>query len=307
MNEDVISEFKNYLILERNYSNNTAINYLVDVSDLVSFIDETKIVRDLLSLKNPKHAEYFLRSLIDKGLTNKSIARKISSLRTFYDFLIDHNLVRVNLFTDIEIPKIHKRLPKIVGNEEINMMLNAIDTTKPLGERNFLIIDLLYSLGLRVSELCNLQIRDLDFSNKSIFVKSGKGAKDRVLFMTDNLYRELIDYISGARNRLLANSQDEDNKILLINYKGTSLTPRGVRKILNNIVDITGETFKVTPHMIRHSFATVLLNDGMDLREVQELLGHSELSTTQIYTDVAIDIVKEKYMESHPRARKEKK
>ena len=231
--------------------------------------------------------------------------RDISSIRTFYSFLLENNLVRNNPFLDVTTPKVEKRLPNILDNEEINMMLNVIDTNKPLGKRNYLIIDLLYSLGLRVSELCSLKINDFDFFGKNVIVKSGKGNKDRYLVLHDQLITELKDYISNDRNILLAGSKEEDNRHLLINYKGTTLTPRGVRKILNTIMDKTGETYKITPHMLRHSCATVLLNHGMDLRSVQEILGHSMLSTTQIYTDVAIDDVKEKYRNAHPRARKD--
>lgn len=305
MNEKEIEDFKNYLLLERNYSDDTAINYLSDISDLVSCLNERKFVPDLLHLEKQKHAEYFVSYLKNKGLSSKSIARKISSVRTFYNYLVDNHLVRLNPFIDVVTPKIEKRLPSIIDNDEINMMLNVIDTNKPLGERNYLIIDLLYSLGLRVSELCNLKINDIDFSNKSLIVKSGKGSKDRYLVLHDVLVDELRNYISGARNKLLAGSMEEDNRHLLINYKGTTLTPRGVRKILNTIMDKTGETYKVTPHMLRHSCATVLLNGGMDLRSVQEILGHSMLSTTQIYTDVAIDDIKDKYRNAHPRARKD--
>ncbi len=305
MNEDVIKEFKNYLELERGYSENTSINYISDISDLVDFITEHKFTPDLLHFEKKKYAEYFVSYLKNKNLESKSIARKISSLRTFYSYLLENNLVKVNPFIDVVTPKIEKRLPSIIDNEEVNMMLNVIDTTKPLGERNYLIIDLLYSCGLRVSELCNLKINDIDFYGKSIIVKSGKGSKDRYLVLHDKLIDELRNYISGARNRLLAGTKEEDNRNLLINYKGTSLTPRGVRKILNTIMDKTGETYKITPHMLRHSCATVLLNGGMDLRSVQEILGHSMLSTTQIYTDVAIDDIKDKYRNAHPRARKD--
>jgi len=305
MNEKEIQDFNNYLLLERGYSENTALNYLSDINDLVDFINENKVVPDLLHLTKKKHAEYFVSYLMKKKLTSKSVSRKISSIRTFYSYLLENNLVRNNPFIDVTTPKIEKRLPNILDNEEINMMLNVIDTNKPLGERNYLIIDLLYSCGLRVSELCDLKINDIDFYGKSIIVKSGKGSKDRYLVLHDGLIEELRNYISGARNRLLSGSKEEDNRHLLINYKGTTLTPRGVRKILNSIMDKTGETYKVTPHMLRHSCATVLLNGGMDLRSVQEILGHSMLSTTQIYTDVAIDDIKDKYRNAHPRARKD--
>ena len=305
MNEKEINDFKDYLTLERGYSNNTAINYISDINDLVDFILEHKFVKDLLSLEKKKHAEYFVSYLKKKGLSSKSISRKISSIRTFYSYLLENHLVKTNPFIDVITPKVEKRLPNVLGDDEISKMLSVIDVNKPLGERNYLLIDLLYSCGLRVSELCDLKLNDIDFFSKTLLVKSGKGSKDRYLILHDNLITELRDYISGARNRLLSSSKDENNRHLLINYKGTTLTPRGVRKILNAIMDKTGETYKITPHMLRHSCATVLLNGGMDLRSVQEILGHSMLATTQIYTDVAIDEIKDKYRNAHPRARKE--
>jgi integrase/recombinase XerC len=305
MNETEINEFRDYLLLERGYSENTVINYISDISDLVDFIMEHKFVPDLLHLSKTMHANYFVSYLMNKKLTSKTVTRKISSIRTFYSFLLEQGKVSVNPFLEVASPKVEKRLPSIINNDEINMMLNVIDRNKPLGERNYLLIDLLYSLGLRVSELCNLKINDLDFYQKTVLIKSGKGSKDRYLVLHDKLIEELRSYISGARNRLLANTKEEDNRHLLINYKGTTLTPRGVRKILNTIMDKTGETYKITPHMLRHSCATVLLNAGMDLRSVQEILGHSMLSTTQIYTDVAIDDIKDKYRDAHPRARKD--
>ena len=143
MNEKEINDFKDYLILERGYSMNTAINYISDISDLVDFILEHKFVENLLKLEKKKHAEIFVSYLKKKGLTSKSVSRKISSIRTFYSYLLDNHLVKVNPFIDVTTPKIEKRLPSILGNEEIDKMLSVIDTNKPLGERNYLLIDLL--------------------------------------------------------------------------------------------------------------------------------------------------------------------
>lgn len=302
--DEIIQSFYDYLLNERNYSSNTAINYLEDIKDLQDFINTEQMVPNLLYFKKEKHAEYFVGYLHNKGLSSKSIARKISSLRGFYAFLIENQMCSVNPFLDIKAPKMQKRLPKDIGEDEIALMFNSIDRNKPLGNRNYLLLEILYSCGLRVSELCNLQIKDIDFSNKIILVKSGKGAKDRYVPMHDGLIEELKDYLTNTRNQLLALSGDEENRFLLINYKGTTLTTRGVRKILNSIIEHTEETFKITPHMLRHSFATHLLANGADLRSVQELLGHVQLSTTQIYTHVSKEEIKEKYMNAHPRARK---
>lgn len=184
------------------------------------------------------------------------------------------------------------------------MLLNACDKTKPLGFRDYLIIELLYATGLRVSELCGLETKDLDLVNLEIRV-FGKGSKERIVLIYPELRDDLKHYLNNERITLLAKSNNEKNRSLFINNKGTSLTTRGVRVILNKVIKECGETFHISPHMLRHSFATSLLNNGADLRSVQELLGHVNLSTTQIYTHITYESLKKEYALAHPHAKKE--
>ena len=233
-----------------------------------------------------------------------TINRHLSSLRTFYDFLMKRHVVEKNFFEEIASIKKPKRLPEILKNKEIMDMMNSIDQKTPMGLRNYLIVSILYGCGLRVSEMCALEISNLDFSNETIHIH-GKGDKDRIVIMYDELKEKLLKYISFERIELLKKGDNIESRYLFINNHGGNLTPRGVRVILNTIIDKMGETYKIKPHMLRHSFATALLDNGADLRSVQELLGHSNLSTTQIYTHVSVEKMKSEYMAAHPRAKKQ--
>ncbi len=302
--EESILRFKEYLESIKNYSPNTVLAYIEDVLDLKKFVDEFQLAFDLCSFQKERHARNFIGHLDAKGISKTSISRKISSLRTFYDFLVSEGLAKENPFKYLSMPKVDKKLPHEIKLDEIEMMFKSIKTDTPLGIRNYLIVELLYSCGLRVSELCSLEIRHIDFSANQLLVEHGKGAKDRYVPLHNGVIKALRDYLTLARSQLLAHSEDVNNRILLINYKGTSLTPRGVRIILNKIIDDCHETFKITPHMLRHSFATHLLDNGADLRSVQELLGHEKLQTTTIYTHVSKENIKEVYKLAHPRAKK---
>lgn len=184
------------------------------------------------------------------------------------------------------------------------MMLNSIDKNSSLGFRNYLLIKLMYATGLRVSEVCALEIKDIDYSRESIRVRSGKGNKDRDVLVFEELLVDLKHYINNERVELLLRGHDGNLRVLFLNKNGSALTERGVRVILNSVIDKMGETFKITPHMLRHSFASSMLNNGADLRTVQELLGHENLSTTQIYTHVSEEKLKEAYKEAFPRNKK---
>ena len=182
-------------------------------------------------------------------------------------------------------------------------ILDSIDTKTDLGNRNRIILELLYATGMRVSELCNLEVKQLNFYNNTIKV-NGKGKKDRIVVLYDSIADALKYYVDFTRSNLLSVSGAEEIRNVFINYKGTALTPRGVRKIINSVIDNCAINKHVSPHMIRHSFATSLLNNGADLRIVQELLGHENLQTTQIYTHVSTENIKKAFESSFPRAKK---
>lgn len=304
-NEEGIAKFLDYIANVKNYSSNTVISYHKDIQEFLEFILSEKMAPDLFHFRNNRVCKNYVSNLSSLNLASTTIQRKISALRSFYEYLLRSGDVQQNFFEDIEAPKIPKRLPKTIKTNEIMMLFGACDKTNALGMRNYCILEVLYGCGLRVSELCGLQIKDIDFEDLSIMVH-GKGSKDRIVLIYEELRDHLKQYISGARLELLYRSKEEDNRHVFLNKNGTSLTPRGVRVILNRLIENCGETFHLSPHMLRHSFATALLNNGADMRSVQELLGHENLSTTQIYTHVTFDNVKKSYAISHPRATKSK-
>ena len=183
-------------------------------------------------------------------------------------------------------------------------LFKSIDTSKPLGKRNLLIMEFLYGTGVRVSELCGIELGDIDYSQGLVLIH-GKGSKDRYVPLHDNLVDLLREYIIMTREEFYRRSDKKTNHLFL-NFKGTPLTPRGVRMVVNKVIDDSKESIKISPHTLRHTFATHLLNNGADLRSVQELLGHSHLSSTQIYTQVTKEKLKENYLKAHPRAKRKK-
>lgn len=292
--------FEHYLKTIKNYSENTVISYLKDLNDFNNFILSEELAPNLVSATRPRLARHYLSHLEENNFSKKSIARKISSLRTFYSLLISENLIDTNIFESIETPKIPKRLPKVLSENEISYLFNAIDQSKTLGARNYLILELLFSCGLRASELTSIEIKDLQINRKQILIH-GKGSKDRFVPIHDNLSELLTNYLTNIRPKLISKSDDNNDKLLL-NYRGENLTVRGLQKILLKVLKDANETYQLSPHMLRHSFATTLLNHGADLRVVQELLGHEHLKSTQIYTEVSNKTLKEKYNKLHPRS-----
>ncbi|CCV63848.1 predicted integrase [Alteracholeplasma palmae J233] len=305
MKSNIIEVFKQYLEVEKNYSEHTIISYIDDIKYFENFIINEELAENLLGVRRERLARNYISFLDEKGFEKTSIARKISSLRTFYQYLLENDYIETNVFQLINAPKINKKLPKIIEEPEINYLFKSIDTKTPLGYRNYLILDLLYSCGLRASELTTLSVKDIFISNQQILIH-GKGNKDRYVPLHKHLTEEIKHYLTYIRPVLLSKGKETETDILLINYKGTVLTDRGLRVILNDIIKKSGETHHIHPHMLRHAFATALLNNGADLRVVQELLGHAHLKSTQIYTHVSSEIIKEKYKHTHPRMVKQK-
>lgn len=297
--DDAINKYKDYLSAEKNYSPYTISSYLKDIDEFKKFLENEKY-GNLLKINSDNIGRYYISHLSGNNYSRKSIARKISSLRAFYRFLAVKEIISESYFETVETPKIEKKLPKFLYKNEIELMFNSIDRSKSVGVRDYAILELLYSSGLRVSELCSITEKNLDFPNEMIKV-FGKGHKDRYVPMNERCIAILKEYIYVSRPELIRKVEKNATDILFVNRNGGPLTTRGVRVILNNIIDHTAEVGHVYPHMIRHSFATHLLDGGADLRSVQELLGHENLSTTQIYTHVSKEQIKESYMLSHPR------
>lgn len=295
--------YEAYLDVERGYSEETVLNYLRDIKDFEDYL-KSEEMGDILSIKTKNIGRYYIAHMTSKGYKTKTINRHISSLRSFYKFLQRKGYVKDNLFSEVESLKNEKTLPHFLYTNEINAMFNAIDTTTSLGRRNMAILELLYGSGVRVSELCSLTEKSIDFSDQTLKV-FGKGHKERIVPISSKAVEALKNYLALGRMELLLRNEDNNPEELFLNHHGGPLTPRGVRVVLNDIVDKAADTFKVSPHMIRHTFATSLLDGGADLRSVQEMLGHVNLSTTQIYTHVSKEKIKQAYMESHPRQGKE--
>ena len=304
--QDLIKKFEDYLYVIKNYSKYTVDGYVKDVNDFSKYLRENKLASSLKDIKRSRTCSYYVSELVKKGYQAKSINRKISSLRTFYNFLLKEGIVDINHFKEVENVKTPKKLPTFIDETDMFTILDSIDTKTDLGNRNRVLIELLYATGMRISEVCSLEIKQVNFYNNTIKV-NGKGKKDRIVILYDSIADKLKFYIDFTRSNLLSISGNGEITNVFINYKGTPLTPRGVRKVINSIIDNCAVNKHVSPHMIRHSFATALLNNGADLRIVQELLGHENLQTTQIYTHVSTENMKNAFEKAFPRAKKTQK
>lgn len=295
--KEAIAKYREYLLSERNYSEFTINSYISDICEFKDFLTSEEM--GTLITARSLHARNFMTRLFNNGFKKKSIARKLSSLRTFYRYLITEKIVEKNPFELIESPKVEKSLPRFLYKEEIEKIFNSIDTTTAIGKRNLAIMEILYGSGLRVSELVSLKLENLDFSNAMIKVL-GKGSKERYVPMNLRTIEALNAYIHIGRPELILKVETSSPVELFVNRNGGALTSRGVRVIINKVLEDAAESIHVYPHMLRHTFATHLLDGGADLRSVQEMLGHSNLSTTQIYTHVSTEQLK-RSMENHPR------
>lgn len=293
-----IDGFKIYLDKELGYSKDTINSYANDLEDLEIFLANNGF--NYLEL-NKDNIRLYLKKLDSDGLTNKTIARKLSSFRTFYRYLLDLSKVKENIFKTIKNPKIEKKLPDYLNYEEINKILDSLDVKTSIEIRNRLLIELMYATGLRLSEVANLKINDFHYNDQSIKVL-GKGKKERYVYYGDYAKKYLEMYLDNAREEMLKNKSSD---YLFINRFGDRLHEESIEKIVASSVKKICLKHKISPHTLRHTFATHLLNNGADIRTVQELLGHSSLATTEIYTHLSNDRIKEVYLKTHPRERKE--
>lgn len=293
------SDFMDYLIIEKNASPYTIKFYDGDIHDFFIFLKKENITQ----LKDVDYivVRVFLTHLYDKNLSRRSVSRILSCLRSFYSYLEREGLVKLNPFLHVNLPKQAALIPSFFYEEELAELFKVNDLTTPLGQRNQALLEILYGTGMRVSECVNLKLHSIDFSIGTVKVL-GKGRKERYIPFGEYAKNSLENYINNGRVELL-NKSSNPNDFLFLNSKGNPLTSRGVRYVLNKIVEKASMTVNIYPHKLRHTFATHLLNEGADLRTVQELLGHANLSSTQMYTHVTKDRLKQVYMNSHPRAR----
>ena len=282
-----VDNFLYFLKKELNYSDYTIKNYQLDLTDFFKYVDKSNI--DFLSIENI-HVRGYLKYLDTCNLKNSTISRRISALRTFYNYLLEKGLVKSNIFLNVKNPKLEKKLPNYLNYTEIEELLASIDTKTDEGLERRLLIEMFYSTGCRVGEMVNVKISDIDFSSKTIKVM-GKGSKERIVYYGDYASKYLEDYL-----------KKKDKKgYLFTNKRGEKLTIEEVEYIVRDIMKHISIKTHVTPHTLRHTFATHLLNNGADIRTVQELLGHANLSTTGIYTHVSSDRLKDVYFKTFKR------
>lgn len=291
-----IKKFIDYLKYEKNYSDYTVKNYELDLKQFFEYCKDNTINYEKITyIQSRNYLNYLYNNENDKAT---SISRKISSIRSFYRFLANYNIENYS-FHLLKLPKKGKRLPKYLEYNEIDELFDIPDLTTTLGERNALILEMLYASGMRVGELVSIKVNDINHSSKTIKIL-GKGNKERLVYYNNITEKRLKLYLENGRCHLNKNNSD----YLFLNQQGGKLTTRGVEFILDQIMKKTAITKHITPHMLRHSFATHLLNEGCDLLSVQELLGHESLSATNVYTHVTNDRIKDVYLKTHPRANK---
>ena len=288
----LILEFLDYLNVIKKHSINTINNYKIDLCDFYEFTHE-----ELLNIDRDVVTNY-MQYLYDKNVSKATVSRRLSSLRSFYNFLYKKNIVNKNYFAGVKNPKRDNGLPKLVKEIDIDKMFSIPDTRNPLGQRNLLIIRLLYATGVRVSELVNMRISDIDINDRTIRIL-GKGSKERIVVFGNNAKEILLLYLNNGRYKL----NRDNNDYLFLNKDGNRLSDRYVRNIINDIIFKASIEMHVSPHMLRHTFATDMLNNGADLVSVKDLLGHESLNTTSIYTHVSDDKIREIYNMAHPRAK----
>lgn len=288
-------DFFDYITYEKKYSDNTVKNYKKVVEHHLIFLKKEGI--SLIEVDN-KIIRNYLRSLDEFNYSKKTLCLYISSLRSFYKYLLKNKIIKINPMILIKNPKLDKRVPKFLYYNELSVLFENVDLNTPLGIRDNLILELLYSTGVRVSELVSIKIDDINFYDMSIRIL-GKGNKTRIVLYGDSLKDVLNLYLNNARSKLIKT----DTNILLLNKNGTPLTDRGVRLIISKIVEKASLKQNVSPHVLRHTFATHLLKEGADLKTVQELLGHASLSATEVYTHISNEQLRKTYLDYHPRAK----
>lgn len=323
----IVQDFLNYLKFERHFSDQTAKCYGADLEQFCMFVDSSSQLSNAdyssdeswqgsdqstaVQTENKTQLQQlilnadvdtirgFLADLANQNYSKSTTARKIATLRSFYKFLVKRSYTENNPVANIRTPKQEKKLPKFLTLEDIQRLLDAPAKDHWLGVRDRAIMETLYSTGIRVSELVNLNMDDVDFLSEVIHVR-GKGKKERISPIGSSALRSIQCYIE-YRNRRAMNNSNFDPRVLFVNKHGKRLSTRSVRRKMDKYLTMAGLDPSISPHTLRHSFATHMLNNGADLRSVQELLGHQSLSTTQVYTHLTTTRLKEQYDNAHPR------
>lgn len=298
---ETVNSFLIYLKREKNYSDKTILSYRNSLNQFLTFLQENHI--SSFKKVDYRFMRLYLSYLYDRNLSSSTVAHTLSVLRSFFKWLEHMNEIDTNPLILVQAPKRQYNLPNYMNYNLLNDLLKIPDVSTPLGQRDSAILEMFYSTGIRVSECCNLKIEDVSFDTHSIRIM-GKGSKERIVLFGNTLEEKLKKYLCNGRIELL---KGKSNAYIFLNHLGNNLTPRGIQTILDNIVKKGALEIHVHPHMLRHTFATHMLDNGADLKVVQELLGHENLSTTQIYTHVSNIRLRSAYLAAHPRAREHDK
>ncbi|RPF56005.1 tyrosine recombinase XerC [Aquisalibacillus elongatus] len=293
-----VDAFYHFLTIEKNASPLTIDQYIQDIQQFHDFLNKEQIHE--VSDVHHTNIRVFLTELYQMNLSRRSVSRKISSLRSYFNFMEREELISYNPFQYVTMPKVNHKIPEFFYEDELVKLFESEDLTTPLGQRNQALLELLYATGIRVSELIKLNSADIDFTVNTILVH-GKGNKERYVPFGSFAQHALETYLKDGREQLSRQNEDYIDDVFL-NHRGQPLTDRGVRYILNQMLKRASLTSSIHPHKLRHTFATHLLNEGADMRTVQELLGHESLSSTQVYTHVTKDYLQKVYNNAHPRS-----
>lgn len=295
--EKFLDEFLYHLTVERGLTENTLVSYRADLSAYIAFLRKRKV--GSLEQADRDSVMAYLFSLQLNGRSSATVSRHMAAMRTFYRFLVREGMLASDPTADLESPKLPQKLPRVLTAEEVDQLLGQPSAGEPAGLRDKAMLELLYATGIRVSELVSLNLEQIHINNG--FVRClGKGEKERIVPIGDVAARCLQEYLDRGRHKLIRPGNNSQS--FFVNQHGRRLTRQGFWKIIKKYAAQAGITKEVTPHTIRHSFATHLLENGADIRSVQEMLGHADISTTQIYTHLTRNKLKEIYNRTHPRA-----
>lgn len=291
------NEYGYYLKREKGLSENTIDAYLRDITQYITFLEKYRKLKRVEQI-DKSDIQAYLKSLKNKDLSAKSTSRKLSSIKGFHQFLLLEKETTTDVSSLIEAPKIERNLPDVLSVEEVIRLIDHVKGIEPLDLRNLALLELIYGSGLRVSELLNLKISDIHLTASYVKI-IGKGSKERQVPLGQMSVVALREYLTKGRPQLIK----IENNFLFLNQYGNKLSRQGFFKLLKKIAKDSNITKEVSPHTLRHSFATHLLEAGIDLRTLQELLGHEDISTTQIYTHISQKHLKKSYLDAHPRAK----
>jgi integrase/recombinase XerD len=296
--DNILLEYRQFLVLEQNLSNNTLENYMRDMQKLITFLNYSHGKVNIQDIKL-EHLRAFLAELNEIGIAQASQARQVSSIKSFFRFLLYTNKIESNPSSLLEAPRLGRKLPVVLSIDEIDMLIGVIDLSKADGHRNKAIIETLYGCGLRVSELVGLRLTDVYTDEGFVRVK-GKGDKERLVPISKTALTAIEHYKEQSRNHLDIKKESQD--ILFLNRRGGQLSRVMIFNIIKKLAELAGVKKNISPHTFRHSFATHLVEGGADLRAVQEMLGHESILTTEIYTHLDQNFLRQTIIEHHPRA-----